>query len=127
MNKSTDRDVHQQTTSSKARSRHASLRVPRWVLVGDEERVMMRTPAANLLSLAAAWSSTTTLGVTPSSPLYSNWSLRNSSGISSNPLSNMSCRCVWPGTRRTRKTPASPRSLSVRSLLSNTPAIYCAL
>lgn len=49
----TDRDVGWETTSSKARSQHASLRIPRCVLVGDEERVMMKTPAANLVSLAA--------------------------------------------------------------------------
>ena len=37
----TDRDVYRQTTSSKARNQHASPRNPCYVLVGDEERVMM--------------------------------------------------------------------------------------
>ena len=62
---SADRDVYQQTTSSKARSRHASLRNPRWVLVRDEERVTMRMRAAkSLYSYCVLWSSTTTLEAT---------------------------------------------------------------
>lgn len=40
----TDRDEHRQTTSSKARSQHASLRIPRCLLVGGEERVTMKIP-----------------------------------------------------------------------------------
>jgi len=85
-NEGTDRDVHWQTTTSKARSQHASLRIPRCVLVGDEERVMMMIRAANLVSSRSVWSSTTTSGATPSSPLSSNWSLRSSLGTSCNQL-----------------------------------------
>lgn len=55
---------------------------------------MARMPAANLAFSPYAWSSTTTLGATPSSPLYSSWSPRSSSGISCNQLSNTSYRCV---------------------------------
>ena len=36
MDEDTDRDVHWQTTTSKARSQHASLRFPRYVLVGTK-------------------------------------------------------------------------------------------
>jgi hypothetical protein len=101
---STDRNVHRQTTSSKARSQHVSLRIPRYALAGDKERVMMRTPAANLAFSHCVWSSTTTLGATPSSPLYSNWSRRSSSEISCNQLSNTFYRCACPETHGTRDT-----------------------
>jgi len=125
---STDRNVHQQTTSSKARSQHASLRIPRCVLVGDEERVMMKIPAANLVSPTA-------YGV-----LQRHWG---------RPPQALSIRIGWPGaaprppttssqicivgaciserTERTeRKTQVSLRPLSVRSLLNSTPATCCA-
>ena len=52
---STNRDEHRQMTSSKARSQHASLRIPRYVLVGDEERAMMRMPAANSVFTLVAY------------------------------------------------------------------------
>ena len=69
---------------------------------------MMRAPAANLAFSPYAWSSTTTLGATPSSPLYSSWSPRSSSGISCNQLSNTSYRCAYPeicGTYNRSLTP----------------------
>jgi len=123
---STDRDVHRQTTSLKARSQHVSLRIPRYVLVGDEERVTMRTPAANLLSFRCVWSSTTTLGATPSSPLYSSWSPRSSSEISYNRLSNTFYRCACPETRNARHESHRARHLS--GLCSTIPPLlvaYC--
>ena len=123
---STDRDVHRQTTSSKARSQHVSLRIPRYVLVGDEERVMMRTPAANLVSSHCIWSSTTILGATPSNPLYSSWSPKSSSEISFNQLSNTFYRCVCPETRNARHESHRARYLS--GLCSTIPSLlvaYC--
>lgn len=76
------------------------LRIPRCVLVGDEERVMMKTPAANLVSALRAWSSTMTSEATPSSPRCSSWSPRSSSEISCNQLSNTSYRYVRPRNGR---------------------------
>lgn len=126
---STDRDEHRQTTSSEARSQHACLRIPRYVLVGDEERAMMEMPAANLVSSLAAYGVLQRHWGRPPQAL----SIRTGrpGAAQRSPATGSQIRPI--GTQLSRNARNASREsyracpMSVRFLLNNTLATCCAL